>query len=95
MKGGLRPIGSGRYACMLATPWGQELPAEVILATVGGWPDRPEARDPRWAAYRVGPIVLAIHLVGDLPSVRANEMFRDRCSAGVRLPHSPIPAEWN
>lgn len=60
----LRPVGPGRYATTLRLPWGQEVPAELLVASRRGWSRRPESRDPRWAVYEVGPAVVAIRLPG-------------------------------
>ena len=90
----LRPIGPGRYACRLAMPWGQEVPAELIVATRRGWRRRPESRDARWAAFAVGPVVLALFLkgtiTGDIPP--PTETVPTDAASPLRW---PIPAEWN
>lgn len=98
----LRPLGPGRYAFTMATPWGQEIPAELIMATPAGWRERPESRDPRWSAYEVGPIILAIRLEAPpIPapaksaSVTSTGLAASRCAASLRLPFSMVPAEWN
>lgn len=57
-----RRVGPGRYAFTWQTPWGQDVPAEMIVTTARGWIERPEARNPRWSAYPVGPAVVAIRL---------------------------------
>jgi hypothetical protein len=62
----LRPLGPGRYATWVRGPWGQAIAAEMLVATREGWADRPEAGDPRWAAFAVGPTVVAFRLLGDL-----------------------------
>ncbi len=66
----LRPSGPGRYRFTVQTPWGQKVPAELLVGTKAGWDRRPEASDPRWTAYPVGPAVLAIRLLGGLPMAR-------------------------
>lgn len=95
----LRPVGPGRYAFSVKTPWGQAIPAELIVSTAAGWPERPEARDPRWSAYPVGPLVLAIRLIGGQPGPPVEPApSRAACPArpaAPRLPASPVPAEWN
>jgi hypothetical protein len=55
-------VGRNRYAFTLRTPWGQDVPAEVIVTTARGWAERPESRNPRWSAYPVGPAIVAIRL---------------------------------
>jgi len=103
MSGELRPIEPGRYGVTLMMPWGQEVPAEMIMATRDGWSRRPEAQDPRWSAYPLGPVVLAIRLLA--PPAQAPDppkpsppspppRHRGR-TAPVRLPRSPVPGEWN
>lgn len=57
-----RQIGRNRFVFTWTTPWGQEVPAEVIVTTARGWAERPEARNPRWTVYPVGPAVVAIRL---------------------------------
>jgi hypothetical protein len=57
-----RRIGPRRYAFTWRTPWGQEVPAEMILTSAKGWSSRPEARNPRWVTYAVGPALVAIRL---------------------------------
>ena len=66
----LRLDGPGRYRFTVHTPWGQKVPAEPLLARREGWDQRPEASDPRWTAYVVGPAVVAIRLLGGLPRAR-------------------------
>jgi hypothetical protein len=97
MSNELRPIGPGRYAFTLNTPWGQAIPAEVIVATVAGWSEHPEARDGRWTAYRLGPIVLALRLLGGLtgPPPPSGVTKAARPPRPAALPRSPVPAEWN
>lgn len=71
-----RQIGRNRFAFTWRAPWGQEVPAEVIVTTARGWAERPEARNPRWAAYPVGPaVVVAIRLKR---SMRLRPEARDR-----------------
>lgn len=79
-----RQVGPGRYACLLMAPWGQEIPAEVIVTTSRGWFDRPEAGDERWLAYPVGPAIVAVRLRGGLPQMPAPgpPEFRKRAGAG-------------
>jgi hypothetical protein len=57
-----RQVGRNRYTFTWRAPWGQVVPAEVIVTTARGWAERPEARSPRWSAYPVGPAVVAIRL---------------------------------
>lgn len=63
----LRPVGPGRYGFVLRLPWGQEVPAELLVACRRGWGRRPEASDPQWSAFEVGPAMVAIRLVGPAP----------------------------
>lgn len=79
-----RPLGPGRYACSLTTPWGQSVPAEVIVTTRRGWRQRPESRDGRWSAFPIGPAVIAIRVRGTIPA-----------SPGPPVAKWPVPAEWN
>jgi hypothetical protein len=65
MKDEFRQIGPGRYAIAMTTPWGQAVPAEMILTTARGWADRPEAADGRWATLPVGPVMIALRLGED------------------------------
>jgi hypothetical protein len=58
----LRRVGPGRFVFRWVTPWGQAVPAEMIVTTARGWSERAEARNPRWSAYPVGPAVVAIRL---------------------------------
>jgi hypothetical protein len=69
-----RQIGRNRYAFTWTAPWGQEVPAEMIVTTPRGWAERPEARNPRWSAYPVGPAVVAIRLKR---SMRLRPAIRD------------------
>ncbi len=69
----VQPLGPGRFRVWLVAPWGQGLPAEMLVTTAKGWPDREEARDPRWTAFPVGPAVVAFRLLGEVtapPSAR-------------------------
>jgi hypothetical protein len=61
----LRPVRPGRFATRVRAPWGSMVPAEMLVASRAGWADRPEARDPRWVAFAVGPAVVALRLVGE------------------------------
>ncbi len=106
MNDELRAIGPGRYAITVTTPWG-EVPAELIVATQRGWPERLESRDPRWAAYSCGPIVLAVRLKGNQVSPTTGPKAASAVPptmtvpshpmrpGAIRLPRSPVPAEWN
>jgi hypothetical protein len=77
----LQPIGPGRFLVTLTTPWGQELPAELLLATAKGWPERDEAHDPRWAAFPLGPAVVALRLLGTPPPRPPARLRRPAVSA--------------
>jgi hypothetical protein len=81
----LQPIGPGRFLVTLRTPWGQEVPAEMLLTTARGWPERDEAQDPRWSALAVGPAVVALRLLGT-PAPRPPARLRRPAAAA---------AEWN
>ncbi|GIW86143.1 MAG: hypothetical protein KatS3mg108_0467 [Isosphaeraceae bacterium] len=59
-------VGGGRYAVWVAMPWGVRVPGEMLVATRWGWSRRPEAHDPRWTAYGIGPAVVAVRLLGGL-----------------------------
>lgn len=61
------PVGPGRFRVVLLAPWGQGLPAEMLVTTARGWGDREEAQDPRWSAFPVGPAVVAFRLLGATP----------------------------
>lgn len=87
----LRPAGPGRYRFSIQTPWGQTLPAELLLSTRSGWPLRPEAADPCWTAYPVGPAILAIRLLGGLPRARTPPDPSLLLNLARRIPH----ADWN
>lgn len=87
----LRPSGAGVYRFTIQTPWGQQIPAEMLLATRSGWARRPEASDPRWTAYPVGPAVLAIRLLGGLPKARTPP----DPSLMLGLARRVSNAEWN
>ncbi|MBX6315685.1 MAG: hypothetical protein IRY99_22635 [Isosphaeraceae bacterium] len=84
MRDDLRAIGPNRYATTVVTPWGQRVAAEVIITTRQGWGRWPEAEDARWAAYRVGPAVIAIRLLGEIPTRRPR-----------RAVAWAVPVEWN
>lgn len=56
------PIGPGRFRVSLRSPWGQRIPAEMVLSTRRGWPHRREAREAGWAAFPVGPLVIGLRL---------------------------------
>jgi hypothetical protein len=58
-------IAPGRFSFRWRTPWGQDVPAEILVSTRRGWPHRDEASDPRWAAFEVGPAIVAIRLMGE------------------------------
>lgn len=73
-----RPIGPGRFRILLGTPWGQALPAEMLLSTRAGWPRRAEAVDPRWAAFVVGPVVIGMRLLGELQGLGEQEVRVER-----------------
>lgn len=63
-----RRMGCGRYGFDWEAPWGQSVPAEMMVVPARGWPERPESRDPRWATFPVGPTVVAIRLLGGIPT---------------------------
>jgi hypothetical protein len=46
-------------------PWGQSIPAELLVMTARSWREHPASSDPAWAAFTVGPAMLAIRLKGD------------------------------
>ncbi len=77
----LRPVGPGRYAFTLMTPWGQAVPAEMLVASGRGWDRRSESRDGGWSAFAVGPAVVAIRLAEGL----------SRPHAADARPGSPVP----
>lgn len=97
MSDELRPIGPGRYAFTMTAPWGLEMPAELIIATVAGWPEREESRDPSWVLQHVGPVVLAIRLAGSSTvwTPARPDSSAEECVSWARLPASPVPGEWN
>lgn len=80
----LQPIGPGRFRVTLTTPWGQAVPAEMLVATSHGWPDRDEAHDPRWSAFPVGPAVVALRFLGTTPA-----------RPSVRMRRCALSVEWN
>ena len=88
----LQKTGPDRYEITMTTPWGQAVPAELILATRKGWSQRPESRDSHWAAFLVGPVVVAIRLQSSLsPASAAPEPTPEPEPAMAW----PVPAEWN
>ena len=82
MPADFQAIGPGRFEMAVRMPWGEDVPAEVLVTTARGWKDRPESRDGSWTAFRVGPAMVAVRLLGERP-------------AAWGLPRSMVPAEWN
>jgi hypothetical protein len=78
LLGELRVLGPGRFATRVRAPWGQEIEAEMMVATREGWADRPESADPRWSAFAAGPAVVAIRLIGDVEGPGAGRAPRGR-----------------
>lgn len=78
-------IGPNRYLVMARMPWGTTERAEVLVVAEHGWEARHESRDPRWSAFRVGPVVIAIRF--DATRVSAAEpqkaAFRDRAAVAL------------
>jgi hypothetical protein len=88
MGGDLERLGGGRFAVALRLPWGQRVPAELLVGTLRGWRERPEAADPRWAAYPIGPMVLALRLRPGLTQTGA-QTAGDLASRADREPAAP------
>ncbi len=95
MHDDLRPIGSGRFAFSMNTPWGQRIPAELLVTTRRGWANRPESRDERWTAYAVGPAVMAIRLLDGLPRGSSRGARPSPLALPPFVTTRSIPAEWN
>jgi hypothetical protein len=83
-----RPLGGGCYAVLVQMPWGELVPAQVMVVTREGWNRRLESGDDRWNAYPVGPAVVAIRLLGGFSSPLPQR------SSSPRLIDCP-PEEWS
>lgn len=83
-------LGGGRYAVWVGMPWGVEVPALVQVTSLWGWPRRPEARDPLWTAYTIGPAIVAVRLISGLRGIESGE---DTSAAALPDPvPDPTPA---
>jgi hypothetical protein len=91
-----RPLGDGCYAVLVKMPWGELVPAQVLVASREGWFRRPESGDVRWSAYPVGPAVVAIRLLGGFsPDSPARPDPLSSSRPPIRRLIDSAPEEWS